>query len=256
MAEPSCRAWIAAARELAVFALAAAALGMLWQGAITAFGLPKFIVPTPASVIAAAGEHYGILLRQAGLTLASAAIGLVISLTLAALLSASFVASRLAMHATMPLVMAFRSAPVVAIAPIVMLLVGRGIGTSVIVVVIVSFFPLLVNLMRGLSAIDPNTVELLRVYGASRAQQLRLLRVPFALPYLFTGLRVASANALLGAMLAEWITGSKGLGFLILNSADLREVELLWAAVLVAVVIAVIVFRLTSAGERRLVSWR
>jgi ABC-type nitrate/sulfonate/bicarbonate transport system permease component len=144
----------------------------------------------------------------------------------------------------------------VAIAPIVMLLVGRGIGTSVVVVVIISFFPMLVNLLRGLFAIDRNTIELLRVYGASRTQQLRLLRIPFALPFLFTGLRIAAANALLGAMLSEWITGSKGLGYLILRAGELREIEQLWAAVLTIVAIALVIFRATSAGERALLYWK
>lgn len=243
-------------RGLATIGLAVIVLGLIWQAAIVAFALPPFIVPSPWSVVLAFGEHYPTLLRQGGVTLGAAALGLSVSLILAALLSMAFVANRLAMQATMPLVIAFRSAPVVAIAPIVMLLVGRGIGTSVVVVVIISFFPLLVNLMRGLAAIDRNTVELLRVYGATRTQQLRLLRIPFALPFLFTGLRVAAANALLGAMLSEWITGSKGLGYLILHAAEMREVELLWAAVLTAVAIALAVFRATSAGERGLVYWR
>ena len=118
-----------------------------------------------------------------------------------------------------------------------MLFLGRGINTSMVVVTIVSFFPLLVNLMRGLANADRNAAELLHVYGASRWQQLRYVRVPFALPFLFTGLRIAGANAILGAMLSEWITGSRGLGNLILEASELRETELLWAAVLTSVII-------------------
>jgi NitT/TauT family transport system permease protein len=136
-----------------------------------------------------------------------------------------------------------------------MLICGRGISTSMAVVTIVSFFPILVNLMRGLASGDRNTAELLHVYGASRWQQLRLARIPFALPYLFTGLRVAGSSAILGAMLSEWITGSKGLGNLILESGEMRETELLWAAVLLSVAIALGVFWTTSAGEKRMLRW-
>ena len=92
------------------------------------------------------------------------------------------------------------------------------------VVSIVSFFPLLVNLTRGLAVPDQNTQELLHVYGASRWQELRYMRIPFALPFLFTGLRVAAAHAILGAILSEWITGSRGLGNLILESGEMREI--------------------------------
>jgi NitT/TauT family transport system permease protein len=164
--------------------------------------------------------------------------------------------SRSFAQASLPVVIAFRSAPVAAVAPIIMLFLGRGINTSMVVVTIVSFFPLLVNLMRGLANADRNAAELLHVYGASRWQQLRYVRVPFALPFLFTGLRIAGANAILGAMLSEWITGSRGLGNLILEAGELRETELLWAAVLTSVIIALGVFWVTSAGERRMLRWR
>lgn len=243
-------------RDVAMIGLAVATFCLLWQAVIVTFALPPYMVPSPWSVAEAFSEHRSMLLGQAALTLGSAALGLLISTIFAILLAVAFVANRLTMQATMPLVIALRSLPVVAIAPIVMLLVGRGIGTSVVVVVIISFFPMLVNLLRGLFAIDRNTIELLRVYGASRTQQLRLLRIPFALPFLFTGLRIAAANALLGAMLSEWITGSKGLGYLILRAGELREIEQLWAAVLTIVAIALVIFRATSAGERALLYWK
>jgi len=144
---------------------------------------------------------------------------------------------------------------VAAVAPIMMLFLGRGISTSMAVVAIVSFFPLLVNLMRGLASADRNAAELLHVYGATPWQQLRYVRFPSAMPFLFTGLRIAGSSAILGAMLSEWITGSKGLGNLILDSGEMRETDLLWAAVLTSVVIALVVFWTTSAGEKRLLRW-
>jgi ABC-type nitrate/sulfonate/bicarbonate transport system permease component len=114
---------------------------------------------------------------------------------------------------------------------------------------------MLVNMMRGLESADRNAAELLHVYGASRWQLLRFVRIPFALPYLFTGLRIAGSSAILGAMLSEWITGSKGLGNLILDAGEMREIELLWAAVLTSVAIALAVFWTTSAGEKRALRW-
>jgi ABC-type nitrate/sulfonate/bicarbonate transport system permease component len=110
--------------------------------------------------------------------------------------------------------------------------------------------------MRGLASADPNVAELLHVYGATRWQLLRFVRIPSSLPFLFTGLRIAGSNAILGAMLSEWITGSKGLGNLILESGEMRETELLWAAVLTSVTIALGVFWVTSAGEQKVLHWR
>src|SRR5258708_34731413 len=131
--------------------------------------------------------------------------------------------SRSLAQASLPLVVRFRSAPGAAVAPVAMLFLGRGMITSMAVVTIVSFFPLLVNLMRGLVGADRNAAELLHVYGASRWQQLRYVRIPYAMPFLFTGLRIAGSSAILGAMLSEWITGSKGLGNLILDAGEMRE---------------------------------
>ena len=192
---------------------------------------------------------------QASFTLSAAAFGLSLSTLLATAIAISFTMSRNLAQASLPVVLVFRSTPIAAVAPIMMLIFGRGIGTSMSVVTIVSFFPMLINTMRGLQSAERIAAELLHVYGASRWQQLRYVRIPYALPYLFTGLRVAGSSAILGAMLSEWITGSKGLGNLILESGEMRETELLWAAVLTSVAIAIAVFWSTSASEKRLLRW-
>lgn len=243
-------------RGAAMAVAGVAGLLVIWQSIILWWRIPGYLMPAPASVLQAVVTNWQVLSVQTGYTLGSAVIGLTISTTFAIALSLLFSMSRALEQATLPAVIAFRSAPVAAVAPIIMLFFGRGIATSIAVVTIVSFFPLLVNMARGLNAADPTSIEMMHVYGASRWRQLRLVRIPFALPFLFTGLRVAATTAILGAMLSEWITGSRGLGFLILESGEMREIELLWAAVLTSVAVSLIVFWLTSAGERRALRWK
>ena len=221
-----------------------------------AFKIPPYLVPPPAAVLAAFRDNGGLILARLWLTISAAALGLALSTVLAVALAAAFSASRRLAQATMPLVIIFRSMPVTAVAPIMMLALGRGLVTGVGVVLVVSVFPLLINLTRGLATADRDTEQLLQVCGATTWQQLRYMRIPFALPFLFTGLRVAGANAILGAMLSEWITGSRGLGNLIFDAGEMRETELLWAAVLTSVALALCVFWLMSAGERRVLHWR
>lgn len=242
-------------RRVLQFALGIGLFVGLWQMTVVGLRIPKYLMPVPLDVVKAAQEHWATIASQAGFTLTAAALGLLVSTMLAVGIALAFSMSRNLAQASLPVVMVFRSTPVAAVAPIMMLIFGRGISTSLAVVTIVSFFPMLVNMMRGLESADRNAAELLHVYGASRWQQLRLVRIPFALPYLFTGLRVAGSSAILGAMLSEWITGSKGLGNLILDSGEMREIELLWAAVLVSVLIAMAVFWTTSAAEARLLRW-
>ena len=227
----------------------------IWQLAVSGLRIPKYLVPLPLVVLRAARQNWTVIAGQASVTLAAATLGLAVSTVFAVGVALCFSVSRNLAQMSLPLLMIFRSMPVAAVAPIMMLVLGRGIATSLAVVTIVSFFPLLVNLARGLENADRNALELLHVCGASRWQTLRMVRLPFALPYLFAGLRVAGASAILGAMLSEWITGSKGLGNLILESGEMREIETLWAAVIVSVFFAMVVFWITSACEKRSLSW-
>ena len=243
-------------RRICLAAAGASGVIFAWQATILYWRIPGYLMPSPASVLHAVFTNWQVLASQSSYTLGAAAIGLTISTAFAVVLALLFSMSRTLEQASMPAVIAFRSAPVAAVAPIIMLFFGRGIATSIAVVTIVSFFPRLVNVSRGLNSADRNAVELMHVYGASRWQQLRLVRIPFALPYLFTGLRIAATSSILGAMLSEWITGSRGLGFLILESGEMREIELLWAAVLTSIVVSLTVFWLTSAGERRALRWK
>lgn len=243
-------------RTLVISLVVTAALVALWQGLIIVFKIPPYILPTPAAVGEAFITSRGTLTEHAAFTLVSAFVGLAMSCILAIGLAVAFVTYKSVAQASMPLVIIFRSAPVTAVAPLIMLFVGRGIATSVVVVVIVSFFPIMVNMMRGLLSADPRALELLHVYGASRWQHIRHVQAPYSLPFLFTGLRIAAASAVLGAMLSEWVTGSPGLGLLILESGVMREIEVLWAAVITSVVFALIVFYLTSAAEKAVLHWK
>ncbi len=243
-------------RNLTIVVVVVAGLVALWQFATTAFGIPPYILPTPGAVGQAFITSRKTLAEHAGFTLISAFLGLVASCSLAVGLAIAFVTYKPVAKASMPLVIVFRSAPVTAVAPLITLFAGRGLATSVVVVVIVSFFPIMVNMMRGLLSADVCASELLHVYGASRWQHIRYVQAPYALPFLFAGLRVAAASAVLGAMLSEWVTGSRGLGVLILESGVMREIEVLWAAAITSVVFALIVFFLTSAAENRVLHWK
>jgi ABC-type nitrate/sulfonate/bicarbonate transport system permease component len=244
------------ARKLSIVVAVVAGLLALWQFVTVAFAIPPYILPTPDAVGRAFISSRKTLAEHAAFTLLSAFLGLIVSCSLAVGLAIAFVTYKAVAKTSMPLVIVVRSAPVTAVAPLITLFVGRGLATSVVVVVIVSFFPIMVNMMRGLLSADVCASELLHVYGASRWQHIRYVQAPYALPFLFAGLRVAAASAVLGAMLSEWVTGSRGLGALILEAGVMREIEVLWAAVITSVIFALLVFFLTSAAENRVLHWK
>jgi len=232
------------------------ASGFVWQIAIVVFRLPSWLVPDPLTVLAAFSNHYAALLSHTAVTVLSAILGLAASTIFAGVAAGTFVARPRVEQAAMPLLIFFRSAPVAAVAPIITLALGRGIATSVVVVIIVSFFPLLINLMRGLRSGERSVMELMHVYNASAWQSLLMVRIPWALPYFFSGLRVAGTSAILGAMLSEWITGTRGLGLLILESGEMRNIDELWAAVIISILLGLTMFWATSAAEQRVSQWR
>src|SRR5260221_862168 len=244
------------ARGLSILVIVVATLLALWQVATVAFSIPPYILPTPGAVGKAFITSRVTLAEHAAFTLLSAFLGLIVSCSLAVGLAIAFVTYKAVAKTSVPLVIVCRSAPVTAVAPLITLFVGRGLATSVVVVVIVSFFPIMVNMMRGLLSADVCASELLHVYGASRWQHIRYVQAPYALPFLFAGLRVAAASAVLGAMLSEWVTGSRGLGALILEAGVMSEIEVLWAAVITSVIFALLVFFLTFAAENSVLHWK
>ena len=223
---------------------------VFWQVAIAVLGIPSYIMPGPLEVSESMFvEESGALVSHALYTFQAAAVGLALSTVAAVTLAALVVTFPTMDRVIMPFAVAVRSLPIVAIAPLITLFVGRGFQTSVVAVFIVAFFPILVNAVQGFENVSVTVRELMRVVGAGRWQRFRLARVPFALPFIFTGLRTAAATAVLGAMLAEWLTGTRGLGFLILHSAATRQLGLLWSVVIVSIFLSLSVFWTTSAVE-------
>jgi NitT/TauT family transport system permease protein len=224
----------------------------VWQALITLFSVPPFLVPTPMSVLATFVTEPGTIISALSYTLRSTFAGLALALCLSLVFAGVFTWSPATSRALLPLIVILRTAPVLAIAPILILIFGRGLATSIAVVVLVSFFPMMVNAAKGFRSTKPNALELMRVAGASWRQTFWKVRFPYALPYIFTGIRMASAGAVLSAMLAEWLSGAPGLGTLILQASSFRDLPLMWAGVVAAMAAASAVYALTTYAEKRL----
>ena len=221
----------------------------LWKLVVTVFAIPAFMMPPPEAALAALRDNAATIGQAVFFTLRNAAAGLAVAFIIAMLLAAIFVSSRFTTRAVLPIVIGLRTAPVLAIAPILIMVFGRGIGTAIVVVVIVSFFPIMVNAMRGFTATPRSAMELMHVLGAGWFATFAKVRLPFSVPFIFTGLRSAATSAMLSAMLAEWLSGAPGLGTLILDASSYRKTGLLWAGVVVSMVVAFAIFTLTTAAR-------
>ncbi|HEV7769320.1 MAG TPA: ABC transporter permease [Solirubrobacterales bacterium] len=242
--------------------LLVAALIAAWQlatstGAIAdALDLEDFLVPSPLEIAESLWQNRSLLAENAWVTLREILFGfgcaLVAGLGFAVLLHLSETLRR----ASYPLLIASQTVPIIVIAPILVVWFGYGIVPKLAIVALVCFFPIAVNTLDGLRSVDPEAIKLMRTLDASRAQTLRRVEAPAALPFAFSGAKIAIAIAPIGAVFAEWAGSSSGLGHMILQDGAQLETARQFAAVAVLSAIALALFGLLALAQRRVVSWR
>ena len=228
----------------------------LWQLYASAAGVRETILPTPLDVASALGRDRSVLLSAAGTTLTEILLGYLIAVVLGVALAAAVSSSRLVERAIYPWLVVSQLIPIPAIAPIVVIWTGFDIRPKLIIIALVSFFPIAVNTIDGLRSADSGLLEMLRSLGAGRWQRLRIAQAPAALPYLFSGLRVAAALAVIGAVFAEWVgTSSPGLGSLILSYNAQTATTDEFAVVVVLALIGIALFAAVGIVERIALPW-
>jgi len=235
-----------------------AALGLLaaWQLGAWAFGLPIYIAPTPIQVVRTLVTELPLLLRNFLPTALESLIGFLIGNTVAILVAVIFVHEKRLEAAFYPIAVFINTIPVLAKAPILVLIFGLGMTSKVVIAAFICFFPTLANMVRGLQSVNPQSLELMRVLSASRAEVFWKLRVPSSLPFLFSALKIASTTSVLGAIVGEWIGADLGLGALIIEATHNFRSPLLYATIFLASGWAVVFFAVIGFAERRIVTWK
>jgi NitT/TauT family transport system permease protein len=228
----------------------------LWQAVVAIFGLKPYFIPAPTLIARTFWDNAGTIGDNTVPTVLQAVTGFAIGNALAIVLSIWFVHVRPARRALYPLAIILQSIPLVALAPVAIVTLGTGFTTKVVMTGIISFFPTLVNMMRGLDSVEPSLVELFKSVHASRAAVLWKLRWPSALPYLFAGLRITASASVVGAIIVEWIGSDTGLGYMVINSTYQFNTPLLWASLVASSALVLLAFGLVAVAERFLVPWR
>jgi ABC-type nitrate/sulfonate/bicarbonate transport system permease component len=243
-------------------ALLLAALIGAWQvaassGAIArALNLESFLVPSPAEIARSLWENRSLLAENAWVTLREVLLGILAALVVGLAFAVAMNRWRLVKDATYPLLVASQTIPIVVIAPILVVWFGFGIGPKILIVALISFFPITVNALDGLRSVDPEAVKLMHSLDASRWQRLKRLEAPTALPSVFTGVKIAVVFAPIAAVFAEWSGSSAGLGHLIQSDSANFEVARQFATIAVLSAMALLLIGLTVLAERRVISWR
>lgn len=235
---------------------AAVGLVVLWQLVVWFFKIPTFMAPSPVDVAYAFQDNAKILWTNMLPTILEAFLGFVFGNLVAILLAIWFVHSATAEKAFYPIAVFIKAIPIIALAPILVLIFGNGLAPKIIIAGLICFFPTLVNMVQGLKSASPAMLDLMRVLSASNTEILWKVRLPSSMPFLFAALKIAATSSVMGAIVAEWIGSSFGLGALIIEATYNFRSPLLYATVVIAAVLAVVLFFIVSVIEARMIRWK
>ena len=223
-----------------------------WQAIVTIGQIPEYLLPAPTAILASVDRSLAV---SFAVTFVEAFTGFVIASVLAFAIATLFVRFHTLEDGLFPIAIAIKTTPIVAIAPLLVIWLGTGWWSKIVAAILICFFPVLVNSVKGLKAADLEYCELFETLGANRAQEFRKLRIPYCLPYLFSALKISSSLAVIGAIVGEFVGATQGLGYLIIISSAHLETATLFSAIIAAAFAGIAMFYVISFAERRLIFW-
>ena len=236
---------------------AIAVIVVLWELYTRFYAVPEFLLPSPlavwnALIEAAKGQLFSHLFYTIGILTSGYATGVVLGIAGGLALAKS---SGLERWFGGPILF-LQTAPKIALAPLFVIWFGLGLTSKIVLITSLVFFPVLIGTLVGISSLDTKFRDLARVLHLSVWQRFRLIEFPAALPEIFVGLRVGAVQAVVGAILAEWMAGKQGLGYLMTFASATYKTPLLFATVIVTALLGIGVYQLIEMIERRLLAWR
>lgn len=234
-----------------------AVLVILWLAATELWGVSQYLLPRPVNVVGRLYEGLigGMMYPHIAATLGAVAAGYLIGASIAFLLGVLIAESSVAERFLYPILLAFQATPKVSIAPLIFIWIGFGIESTIVLVALICLFPIFTNTIIGLRSVNPDLVDMYRAFSASRWHIFWNARLPAAAGQIFVGLQISVLFALTGAVVMEFITGVRGLGFLIENSAGTLDVPLVFASLVVLAAIGISASKAVRVLHRKVVFW-
>ncbi|MEV4375575.1 ABC transporter permease [Streptosporangium sp. NPDC049644] len=230
---------------------------LAWEFLVQPLGIDEYVLPRPSQIVASLTTQLtdDLFWSHLLVTLQESLLGFVIGVGAAMLLGTLISQVRLAERTLMPYIVAFQTVPKVALAPLFVVWFGFGMTSKVVMAAVISFFPMLVNVIEGLRSADADRIQMLTVFGAGRFQVFRMVRLPSALPFIFAGLDIGIVFAILGAVVGEFIGAKEGLGYLLLQTNYNFDISGMFAVLVVLSVLGLIAHSLIRFAQRRFAFW-
>jgi len=228
---------------------------LIWQAATMLLHIPAYLLPPPTAIAASLVSHWQIMAANAWVTTLEVVFGFAISVLLGVPLAVLITYSAALDRALYPLIVGSQTIPKVAIAPLLLAWLGFGLAPKMAIVVLIAFFPIVINAVVGLRAASPQMLYLAQSMGATSWQIFWRFRLPHALPNMFAGLKMATVLSVTGAVVGEFVGADSGLGYVIMVAGSNFQIDLQFAAIILLCVIGVVFFGLLGWAERRLLPW-
>ncbi len=231
------------------------ALLLFWEFCVRVFEIPIYLLPAPSLIYAETAAEWSIVWGHTMATLVTVLLGFGLSIIISLPLGFALTSSRHVSNAIYPLLVLTQSIPKVALAPILVIALGANELPRVAVTFLVAFFPLVIAIATGLLSVPADLIELSRSYKTNRLQELLRIRVPYAIPFIFSGLKAAIALAVVGAVVGEFVTSDRGLGYLIQTSTAFFRMPLAFGAMVLLSIMGIVLFQIVGIAERILFPW-
>ncbi|RAK18719.1 ABC-type nitrate/sulfonate/bicarbonate transport system permease component [Anoxybacillus vitaminiphilus] len=231
------------------------AILVLWELSVYVTGIEKWILPAPTDIFQSLINSSDLLVIHSLQTLKETLLGLLLAVIIGIILATLIDVSKWFRKALYPLLVISQTIPIIAVAPLIMIWFGFGILPKVIVVALVCFFPIAINLADGYRTVDITMIRLLETMGATKWQIFKMVKLPGAMPFFFSGLRIAGTYSVMGAVIGEWLGASQGLGILLTRSSQSFLTDRVFATIIVIVFMSLAVFAIVEALARVTMRW-
>jgi NitT/TauT family transport system permease protein len=228
---------------------------VLWQGYTRMFAVSRIVLPSPSDILLASIARYDLLIRETWPTFLESLSGFALAVAIGIPLAVCVANSRTLNLTLYPILVATQSVPKVAIAPIILVWFGLGIESKLAIAFLVAFFPIVVDTATGLRSTPPGLLELARALRASPLQVFAKVQFPAALPFIFSGAKVAVTLAVIGAVIGEFVGSVSGLGNLLLTANSQLDSALAWAALIWLSILGILLFAAVALAQRLLMPW-
>ncbi|MGO4537363.1 ABC transporter permease [Paenibacillus sp. 2TAB19] len=226
---------------------------LIWELAVRLFDIPVYLLPAPSAVLTVID---GSLASHMFVTLMEALIGFVLANILGMITAVIFVHSKPIEKGIFPLAIALKTTPLVALAPLLVVWMGTGYSSKIVASMLICFFPILVNSVKGLKAIEHEAWELFSTYKGTKLEIFWKLRLPTSLPYVFSALKISTSLAIVGAIVGEFVGANKGLGYVVLVSSYHMDTPIMFSAIIASALCGLVLFWGISWLEKKVVFWQ